>query len=113
MNVTSKAVTSRATSSWLLLVSRALVLRHSKRWPRIADPISVILPTRNRASSLANAIASVVGQTHSDWELVVIDDASEDNTDAVVDSFDDTRIRRIRLDGRVGAAKARNLGIQA
>jgi glycosyltransferase involved in cell wall biosynthesis len=75
--------------------------------------ISVILPTYNRAHVLARAILSVLNQEYDDFELIVIDDASTDETCQVVQSFEDTRIRYIRHPQNRGAAAARNTGIHA
>lgn len=54
---------------------------------------SVIIPTYNRAGFLAESIGSVVGQSFRNWELLVIDDGSSDNTREVVHAFDDERIK--------------------
>ncbi|MDN3605258.1 glycosyltransferase family 2 protein [Belliella kenyensis] len=57
--------------------------------------ISVIIPTYNRAHVLANAIRSVLNQTFEDWELIVVDDGSEDETRELVSVFFDDK-RSIR-----------------
>jgi glycosyltransferase involved in cell wall biosynthesis len=76
---------------------------------------SVVLPTYNRAHTIGCAIKSVQEQTLSDWELIVIDDGSTDETRAVVEDFmrRDLRIKLIANSGRVGPAGARNTGIRA
>ncbi len=75
--------------------------------------VSVILPTHNRAPVLARSIRSVLAQSASDLELIVVDDASTDATAEVLASFDDPRLRRLRHDTRQGAAAARNTGLSA
>lgn len=55
--------------------------------------VSVIMPTWNRAAIIGESIASVIGQTFQDWELIIVDDGSEDNTEEVVSRFKDDRIR--------------------
>jgi glycosyltransferase involved in cell wall biosynthesis len=60
------------------------------------------MPTRNRAEWLAQSMRSVLAQTYEDFVLLVSDNASEDDTPAVVRGFDDARIRYIRLDQDVG-----------
>jgi len=72
--------------------------------------VSVILPTRNRAGELPRAIASVTDQTYPHWELVVVDDESDDDTAAVVESCADPRIHYHRITHR-GVCGARNAGL--
>lgn len=74
--------------------------------------ISVIIPTYNRASKLHKSIASVLAQTYTDFELLIVDDGSADDTDKVVASFHDDRIRYIKLAQNGGASAARNEGIR-
>ena len=74
--------------------------------------VSVILPTFNRARELPRSIYSVLSQTFSDFELIVVDDASSDDTSEVVASINDSRIRYERLVANVGGAEARNVGIR-
>lgn len=73
--------------------------------------MSVVLPTYNRADVLERSVESVLGQTFQEYELLIVDDASTDETDAVVDGFDDDRIRYIKHDENRGAAAARNTEI--
>ena len=49
--------------------------------------ISVILPTYNRAKWLSQSIESIIAQDYKDWELIVVDDASSDNTGEIVKEF--------------------------
>lgn len=80
----------------------------------VAGPlVSVVIPVRNRARLLARALRSVLAQSHSDLEIVVVDDGSEDDPRATVASFEDSRIRLLRLAGAHGAGRARNEGIRA
>jgi glycosyltransferase involved in cell wall biosynthesis len=58
--------------------------------------------TYNRAEYLREAIASVVAQTHTNWELIIIDDGSTDDTAAVVKSFGESRIRYIQHQENAG-----------
>jgi glycosyltransferase involved in cell wall biosynthesis len=75
--------------------------------------ISVILPVHNRADVLPRAIDSVLAQEFEDFELIVVDDGSSDESGKVVESYKDTRIRLIRLDRNRGGNVARNEGIRA
>lgn len=73
---------------------------------------SIIVPTFNRARLLPRAIKSVINQTHREWELLIVDDASTDDTQGVVESFRDERIRYLRLPQNAGVSTARNHGIR-
>jgi hypothetical protein len=72
--------------------------------------VSVVMPTHNRAALLERAIASVKAQTYSHWELLVVDDASTDDTPARLAQYEheDARIRVFRLDEQVRSSGARN-----
>lgn len=72
--------------------------------------ISIIIPTFNRGPFLARAIRSVREQTFQDWELIVVDDGSEDESQAIVEEFQDHRIRYLYQKQR-GVSAARNAGI--
>ncbi len=74
--------------------------------------ISVIIPTYNRAHMLAFALESVLKQSYPIQEIIVVDDASEDDTRDRLDEFRD-RVRIIRLEQNHGVSHARNQGIQA
>jgi glycosyltransferase involved in cell wall biosynthesis len=74
--------------------------------------VSVIIPAYNRAHFLGEAIQSVLDQTFPDFELIVVDDGSTDNTKEVVESFKDPRIRYIYQENR-GQSAAQNTGIKA
>jgi glycosyltransferase involved in cell wall biosynthesis len=81
---------------------------------RDGEPVvSVVVPTYNRADRLAPTIESVLAQTVSDLELLVVDDASTDDTEAVVTGYDDDRVQYLRHDENRGGSAARNTGIDA
>jgi glycosyltransferase involved in cell wall biosynthesis len=74
--------------------------------------ISVVIPTYNRAHFIKKAMNSVLEQTYQDFEIVIVDDGSKDNTEEVVQSIKDERIRYIRHEKNKGEAGARNTGIE-
>jgi glycosyltransferase involved in cell wall biosynthesis len=73
--------------------------------------VSVIIPTHRRPTLLAAAIRSVLDQTYQDFEIIVVDDASRDNTEEVVRSFSDRRIRYYAHGRNWRVAAARNTGV--
>lgn len=75
--------------------------------------VSVVIPTHNRSQLVARAIRSVQRQTYAKLEIIVVDDASNDDTAAVVQSIADPRIRYVRHERNRGGAAARNTGICA
>lgn len=79
----------------------------------VEQTVSIVLPTYNRASTLPRAIESVLRQTYQNFELIIVDDGSTDNTAAVLSQFTDHRIRNIRLPSNKGPGAARNAGVEA
>ncbi len=75
--------------------------------------VSVVIPTYNRESLVLRAIHSALGQTHTDLEVIVVDDASKDRTASVVDAIPDPRLRLLRHPTNLGGAVARNTGLRA
>lgn len=57
---------------------------------------SIVIPTYNRAELLKRCLGSVVAQTYQDWEAIIVDNYSEDNTEEVVKSFNEPRFRYIK-----------------
>lgn len=74
--------------------------------------VSVIIPTYNRAHLIGRSIQSVLDQTYRDFEIIVVDDGSTDNTENVVKTFNDSRIRHIKHKDNRGGSAARNTGIK-
>ncbi len=71
--------------------------------------VSVIMPSYNTAKFISETIDSVLTQTYTNWELIIVDDCSTDNTDEVVKSFlSDDRIKYIKNEKNSGAAFSRN-----
>ena len=73
--------------------------------------VSVIIPTHNRANVIQRALHSVLHQTYENLEVIVVDDASTDNTAEIIHAINDKRIIFLRQEARHGAAVARNIGI--
>ena len=77
--------------------------------------VTVVVPTHNSGAHLTQAIESILAQGYADWEALIVDDASTDDTHEVALSFArrDPRIRAVRLERNVGVAAARNVAIEA
>jgi glycosyltransferase involved in cell wall biosynthesis len=74
--------------------------------------VSIIMPTYNRAVYIGETIDSIRNQTYANWELIIVDDGSEDNTEEVVRKIDDNRIQFLKA-GRTGnASKIKNIGLE-
>ena len=74
--------------------------------------VSIIIPTYNHASYLGRALQSVINQTYTDWEAIVIDNHSTDKTDQVMLKFKDPRIKYLKINNDGIIAKSRNKGIK-
>lgn len=79
----------------------------------IAPKVSIIIPTYNRALELARALQSIYDQSYQDWEIIVIDNSSIDNTKGIVRDFNDGRIKFISVENKGVIAFSRNVGIRA
>lgn len=74
--------------------------------------VSVIMPSWNTSNFIAESIQSVIDQTYENWELIIVDDCSTDNTDEVVAKFTDKRIRYFKNEKNSGAALSRNRALR-
>lgn len=84
--------------------------------------VSIIMPSYNTAPYIAESIRSVIAQTYTDWELIIVDDASTDNTDEVVGKFTElaevntkdlsSKIHYLKNDRNRGAAYSRNRALR-
>ena len=75
--------------------------------------VSIIMPSFNTGQFIADAIESVINQSYNNWELIIIDDCSRDNTDDVVEYYlRDTRIQYYKNPANMGAAYSRNRALQ-
>lgn len=75
--------------------------------------VSVVIPTADRAALVSRAIKSVLAQDYTDFELIIVDDCSNDNTKEIIGIFCDRRIVYIKHACKRGANAARNTGIKA
>jgi len=73
--------------------------------------VSVILPTYNRGNIISKCVKSVISQNYPNWELIISDDASSDDTNEICTSFDDHRIKYYRNEKNLGLPANRNRAI--
>lgn len=73
--------------------------------------VSIITPTYNCAAFIGETIESVLAQTYTNWEMIIVDDRSQDNTAEVVASYHDERIHYTLLEQNSGAAVARTVAM--
>lgn len=89
------------------------VKKSSKKSVLKGPLVSIVMPAYNAAGFIDDTIHSILGQTYENWELIVVDDHSSDNTLEVLKQFKSERIRVIACKKNGGAAKARNRGVRA
>jgi len=73
--------------------------------------VSIIMPSYNCGEFVKSTVESVIDQTYKDWELIIVDDCSSDNTLEILASYDDARVIVISSLVNVGAGGARNIGL--
>lgn len=74
--------------------------------------VSILMPVYNTAPYLREAVDSILSQTFTDFELIILDDCSPDNAQQILDTYHDTRIVRYRGDTNQGLANILNIGLQ-
>jgi len=74
--------------------------------------VSVVIPTYNRAHTLSRAIESVISQTYTNWEMIIVDNHSTDGTNDLIKSYQNQKIRLFKIHNDGIIAKSRNMGIE-
>ena len=74
--------------------------------------VSIITPSYNSAKFIKQCIESVIAQTYTNWEMLIVDDYSSDNSLQILKKYNDKRIQLIELDKNVGASESRNVAIR-
>ena len=74
--------------------------------------VSIVTPVYNSEKYIGETIKSVLGQSHQNWEMLIVDDCSKDNTEKIVKEFSDPRIKYFKLEQNSGAAIARNKALE-
>lgn len=89
------------------------MIENNKNNNTYSPQISIIIATYNREAFIAEAIESILNQTYKDWEMIIIDDASEDKTEEIVKKYinNDSRIKYFKNEKNLGIAKSRNRGL--
>lgn len=78
----------------------------------MAPIVSILMPVYNTAPYLREAMDSLLAQTFTDFELIVLNDCSSDNAEEILDTYDDSRIVRYKGEKNVGLANVLNVGIE-
>ena len=89
-----------------------MILNGSDEIEREKDLVSIVMPSYNTASFIEKSVQSVLDQTYTNWELIIVDDCSTDNTDELLSKIHDERIRYFRNDKNSGAAVSRNRALR-
>lgn len=89
-----------------------MILSGSDGIEREAGLVSIIMPSYNTASFIEETIQSVLNQTYTNWELIIVDDCSTDNTNEVVDTIKDCRIHYLKNEKNSGAEISRNKALR-
>lgn len=79
----------------------------------MSDKVSVVVPVHNAEKYIGKTVESVLNQTYSDLELILVENGSTDNTPQILEGFTDERIKVISLSDISNAAQARNAGVEA
>ena len=108
-----KLTISITISKFIFFLSffRICIIMFGQNAFNLNNKISVIIPTYNRGNIIENSITSILNQTYKNWEVLIIDDGSTDNTKEVIDKFEDKRIKYIKIKKNLGSPNARNIGI--
>lgn len=78
----------------------------------MVSKVAIILPTYNSERYIEESLNSIFGQRFDDFSLIVVNDGSTDGTEAILNSFNDSRLKVVNLSHNTGVATARNIGIQ-
>lgn len=80
----------------------------------MVDLVSIIMPAYNAEEYIGESIESVINQSYKNWELIIVDDCSTDQTSKIIQKYkrNDNRIKYIKMSINSGAAKSRNEGIR-
>jgi len=81
--------------------------------PPIQPLVTIVIPTYNRLQFVQQAIASVIAQTYIHWELIIVDDGSDDGTADAIISMNDSRIKLLQMKHIGNIASLRNTGVKA
>ena len=89
-----------------------MIMNSENEMVRVKGLVSIIMPSYNTAPYIEETMQSVLNQTYTNWELIIVDDCSTDNTDEVLSRISDSRIRILKNDRNSGAAVSRNRALR-
>jgi teichuronic acid biosynthesis glycosyltransferase TuaG len=96
-------------------MKKLLGFQHTQGKADMSDLVSIITPLYNAEKTIRKTIDSVLAQSHQNWEMLIADDLSPDNSVAIVEEYiqQDSRIKLIKTDDNTGPAECRNRAIRA
>lgn len=89
-----------------------MIINGEDNMKRVKGLVSIIMPSYNTAPYIEETIQSVLNQTYTNWELLIVDDCSTDNTDEILSKISDPRIRLFKNEENSGAAVSRNKALR-
>lgn len=89
-----------------------MIINSENEMVRVKGLVSIIMPSYNTAPYIEETIQTVLNQTYTNWEMIIVDDCSTDNTDEVLSRISDSRIRIFKNDRNSGAAVSRNRALR-
>lgn len=101
-----------ANAEYKVLADKFLITFENNKFHTEDGLVSIVMPSWNTARFIGKSIESVLCQTYTNWELIIVDDCSSDNTDEIVAEYTDGRIRYIKNETNSGAALTRNRAIR-
>lgn len=78
----------------------------------IKEKVSIVIPTYNHGEYIRKCIESIISQTYNNWEAIIVNNNSTDNTVDIINNFNEERISIINIDNQGIIAKSRNIGIK-
>lgn len=96
----------------VLFIWKKLIIQKESKMKSDCGLVSIIMPSFNTEDYIVESISSVIKQTYEDWELIIVDDCSTDNSIDIIKSFHEARIKLLQNKKNLGAAISRNCALR-